>query len=50
MKMFNRKIEEGRLLYKIVYEYNLNVYAWPDDMMEELENYKYHGKYQCRIM
>ena len=37
MKEFNRKIEFGRILYKIVYMYNLNVYAWGDDMMEVLE-------------
>ena len=38
MKVFNRE-------YKLVYEYNLNVYAWSDDMMEALEIYKYHGMY-----
>ena len=37
MKEFNRNIEFGRILYKIVYMYNLNVYAWGDDMMEVLE-------------
>ena len=42
MKEYNRKIEFGRILYKIVYMYNLNVYAWGDDMMEVLEAYKYH--------
>ena len=43
MKVFNRKIEFGGLLHKIVYKYNLNAYAWPDDMREVLEAYKYHG-------
>ena len=30
--------------------YNLNVYAWGDDMMDVLEAYKYHDMSQCGII
>ena len=50
MKEYNRKIEFGRILYKIVYMYNLNVYAWGDDMMEVLKACQYHEMSQFGII
>ena len=45
-KEFNRKIELGRKLNKIVnkHGYNEHIFEWENDMKEALKTYKLHGK------